>query len=170
MEKVTRSILPELNDINTPWLKIIESSDDLRSAVVQMRRQNVRLRLRSSRRRRSTFGLRRRSRSSLLRQRLAALKGTRADVRFLKGLLSAEIDHRNILNMLEAEAVGFSNELIVECSSQADELCLSVPFSSIAAGGKDACSACLRTAARFDAPAFEEALAAQRKSTALMLS
>ena len=39
LEKVANSILPDLNEINTPWLKIIETADDLRSAVMQMRRK-----------------------------------------------------------------------------------------------------------------------------------
>ena len=39
LDKVSNSILPDLNEINTPWLKIIENSDDLRSAVLQMRRK-----------------------------------------------------------------------------------------------------------------------------------
>ena len=32
--------MPDLNDINTPWLKIIETADDLRSAALQMRRKS----------------------------------------------------------------------------------------------------------------------------------
>jgi vacuolar-type H+-ATPase subunit C/Vma6 len=40
LEKVSNSILPDLNEVNTPWLKIIENSDDLRSAVLQMRRKS----------------------------------------------------------------------------------------------------------------------------------
>ena len=40
LEKVSNSILPDLNDINTPWLKIIETADDLRSAALQMRRKS----------------------------------------------------------------------------------------------------------------------------------
>ena len=40
LDKVSNSILPDLNEINTPWLKIIENSDDLRSAVLQMRRKS----------------------------------------------------------------------------------------------------------------------------------
>jgi len=90
MEKVTRSILPELNDINTPWLKIIESSDDLRSAVVQMRRKNFGSALGAV----AEDGRLSDYEDALDRHyfanALAALKGTRADVRFLKGLLSAK--------------------------------------------------------------------------------
>ena len=39
-EKLSKDILPDLNDINTPWIKILESSDDLRSAAQQMRRKS----------------------------------------------------------------------------------------------------------------------------------
>ena len=39
-EKLSKDILPDLNEINTPWIKILESSDDLRSAAQQMRRKS----------------------------------------------------------------------------------------------------------------------------------
>jgi len=167
MEKVTRSILPELNDINTPWLKIIESSDDLRSAVVQMRRKNFGSALGAV----AEDGRLSDYEDALDRHyftnALAALKGTRADVRFLKGLLSAEIDHRNILNVLEAEAVGFSNDLIVDMLIPGGRVVPKRAFSTIATGGKDAMLGLLRTASRFDATTFEEALARSEQEHSL---
>jgi V/A-type H+-transporting ATPase subunit C len=101
------------------------------------------------------------------RNALAALKGTRADVRFLKGLLSAEIDHRNILNVLEAEAVGFSNDLIVDMLIPGGRIVPKRAFSTIATGGKDAMLGLLRTASRFDATMFEEALARSEQEHSL---
>ena len=40
---------------------------------------------------------------------LASLSIKGAGVRFLRDLLKSEIDHRNILNIIEAEAVGIDN-------------------------------------------------------------
>ena len=34
--KVANSILPDLNEINTPWLKIIETADDLRLSLIHI--------------------------------------------------------------------------------------------------------------------------------------
>ena len=158
MEKVKRSILPELNDINTPWLKIIENADTLRSAVQQMRRKSFGTALSAV----AEDGVLSDYEDALDRhyfsKALKALKGTRADVRFLKDLLSAEIDHRNILNVLEAEAMGISNDAIVELLVPGGRVIPKRAFSAIATGGKEAMVSILRTAPRFDASAFEEAL------------
>jgi V/A-type H+-transporting ATPase subunit C len=167
LEKVAHSILPELNDINTPWLKIIENADDLRSAVVQMRRKPFGPAL---------IAVPEDSRLSdyedaldfhYFKKALASLSGKGADVRFLNGLLAAEIDHRNLLNILEAEAVGISSENIISMLIPGGKLIPSRAFSSIAAGGKDAAMDLLRSAGRFDFPAFEGTLSASKEMNSL---
>ena len=40
VEEVGNSILPEINDVNTPWLKVVESCDDMKSAAALMRRKS----------------------------------------------------------------------------------------------------------------------------------
>lgn len=167
MDKVKRSILPELNDINTPWLKIIENSDDLRSAVVQMRRKSFGSALMAV----PEDGTLSNYEDALDRHYFSnafdALRGNRADVKYLRELLSAEIDHRNILNVLEAGAVGLSNEAISEMLVQGGRVLPKRAFSTIATGGRDAMLTMLRSASRFDAPAFEAALSTSDEERSL---
>ena len=167
LEKVSHSILPELNDINTPWLKIIENAEDLRSAVVQMRRKSFGPAL---------IAVPDDSRLSdyedaldihYFKKALISFNGKGADVRFLNELLAAEIDHRNLLNILEAEAVGISSENIVSMLIPGGRLVPTRAFSSIAAGGRDAAIDLLRGAGRFDFPAFEEALSSSKEMNSL---
>lgn len=167
MEKITHSILPELNDINTPWLKIIESADDLKSASTQMRRKSFGSAL---------AGVPEDGRLSdyedaldrhYFSNALKALNGKGPDVRFLKDLVASEIDHRNILNVLEAGAVGLSNEQIVELLIPGGRVIPKRAFSAIATGGKDALLDMLRNAPRFDGASFEEALATSTETRSL---
>ena len=88
-------------------------------------------------------------------------------VRFLKDLVASEIDHRNILNVLEAGAVGLSNEQIVELLIPGGRVVPKRAFSAIATGGKDALLDMLRNAPRFDGPSFEEALATSTETRSL---
>jgi len=114
MEKITHSILPELNDINTPWIKIIESADDLRSASTQMRRKSFGSALAAVPEDARLSDYEDALDRHYFANALKALTGKGPDVRFLKDLVASEIDHRNILNVLEAGAVGLSNEQIVD--------------------------------------------------------
>jgi vacuolar-type H+-ATPase subunit C/Vma6 len=167
LEKVSHSILPELNDINTPWLKIIENAEDLRSAVVQMRRKSFGPALIAV-----PDGSRLSDYEDALdihyfKKALTSLNGNGGDVRFLNELLAAEIDHRNLLNILEAEAVGISLENIVSMLVPGGRLVNTRAFSSIAAGGRDAAIDLLRGADRFDFPAFEAALSSSKEMNSL---
>ena len=101
LDKVSNSILPDLNEINTPWLKIIENSDDLRSAVLQMRRKPFGSDLKS---------LPEDSRLSDYEDALdrhyykSAIKSLNANnpaTKYLRNYLAMEIDHRNMLNMFQ---------------------------------------------------------------------
>jgi V/A-type H+-transporting ATPase subunit C len=95
------------------------------------------------------------------------LNGKGADVRFLNELLAAEIDHRNLLNILEAEAVGISSENITAMLVPGGRLVPTRAFSSIAAGGKDAAMDLLRGSGRFDFPEFEAILSSSKEMNSL---
>ena len=137
LEKVAHSILPELNDINTPWLKIIENSDDLRSAVTQMRRKSFGQSLISlpedSRLSDYEDALDRHYFSNAIKQ----LSSSKPSSRYLRNYLSLEIDHRNILNILESDSMGIGFEEISTLLVPGGRLLPTSSFSSIAAGGKD---------------------------------
>ena len=167
LEKVAHSILPELNDINTPWLKIIENADDLRSAVVQMRRKPFGPALNAVPEDSRLSDYEDALDFHYFKKATASLNGKGADVRFLKDLLAAEIDHRNLLNILEAKAVGISSENIISMLVPGGRLIPTRAFSSIAAGGKDAAMDLLRGAGRFDFPAFEGTLSASKEMNSL---
>lgn len=167
LEKVSHSILPELNDINTPWLKIIESADDLRSAVVQMRRKSFGPALMAVAEDARLSDYEDALDVHYFKNALDSLKGKGADVRFLKDLLGSEIDHRNLLNVLEAEAVGISSDEIASMLVPGGRLLPARAFSSIAAGGKDAAMDLLRGSNRFDFPAFEGALSSSKEMNSL---
>ena len=167
LEKVAHSILPELNDINTPWLKIIENADDLRSAVVQMRRKPFGPALNAVPEDSRLSDYEDALDFHYFKKATASLNGKGADVRFLKDLLAAEIDHRNLLNILEAKAVGISSENIISMLVPGGRLIPTRAFSSIAAGGKDAAMDLLRGAGRFDFPVFEGTLSASKEMNSL---
>jgi V/A-type H+-transporting ATPase subunit C len=164
---VAHSILPELNDINTPWLKIIENSDDLRSAVVQMRRKSFGSDLNAV----SEDGRLSDYEDALdrhyFKHALNSIGGNSPVSRFLKELIGAEIDHRNLVNILEAEHVGISFEDVVSMLIPGGRLIPRRAFSSIAAGGQEAAMALLRGSNRFDFPAFEAALSQSKEMNSL---
>ena len=159
IEKVSHSILPELNEINTPWLKIIENSDDLRSAATQMRRKpfgpalialpdDARLSDYEDALDRHYFSI-----------ALKSLSGSKPASRFLRNYIGLEIDHRNILNILESNSMGIDSEEISNLLISGGKLIPSSAFSAIAAGGKASLIDILRTSNNFEFAEFEQLLA-----------
>ena len=165
--KVAHSILPELNDINTPWLKIIENSDDLRSAVTQMRRKSFGQSLMSlpedSRLSDYEDALDRHYFSNAIKQ----LSSSKPASRYLRNYLSLEIDHRNILNILESDSMGIGFEEISGLLLPGGRLLPPSSFSSIAAGGKDSMMDILRASSRFEISEFEQLLQESAKVRSL---
>ena len=159
VEEVGNSILPEINDVNTPWLKVVESCDDMKSAAALMRRKSFGSALAKVPENGSLADYE----DALDRHYYAAsqralLQSKGAPARFLSRLFAAEIDHKNIVNILEASAVGISNEQLVSLLIPGGRLVPKRAFSSIAAGGKDAMLDLLRAGDRFDNAAFEAVL------------
>ena len=167
LEKVSHSILPELNEVNTPWLKIIENSDNLRSAATQMRRKSFGSALLSlpDDARLSDYE------DSLDRhyftKALDSLSGNKPASKFLRNYLRLEIDHRNILNILESESMGINDEDITNLLITGGKLLPSSAFSSIAAGGKSALMDILRPSNKFDISMFEQLLKDCEKARSL---
>jgi len=168
VEEVGNSILPELNDVNTPWLKVVESCNDMKSAALLMRRK--------------TFGpalakvpedgsladyedaLDRHYYATSLKT-LGDAKG--APARLLRQLFASEVDHKNIVNILEASAVGIENERLVDFLIPGGHLVPKRAFSSIAASGRTAMMDLLRNANKFDFSSFETALDEAESSRSL---
>ena len=159
IEEVGNSILPEVNDINTPWLKVVESSDDLKSAALLMRRKSFG----SALARVPEEGSLSEYEDALDRHYFeTAIKAMRmakgAPARFLSRLFASEIDHRNIVNILEASAVGIPSDQLVSLLIPGGRLLPKRSFSTIASGGRNAMLDLLRAGDRFDMSAFEVAL------------
>ena len=167
MEKVSNSILPDLNEINTPWLKIIETADDLRSAALQMRRKPFGSDLKAlpedARLSEYEDALDR----HYFKSALKSLKANNPATRYLKDYLAMEIDHRNMLNILESDSIGMSSEETSKLLIPGGKILPSRSFSTIAAGGKSALTDILRTSARFDMAHFEMLLDEVVKSRSL---
>ncbi|MDA8530902.1 V-type ATPase subunit [Candidatus Poseidonia alphae] len=159
IEEVGNSILPEVNDINTPWLKVVESSDDLKSAALLMRRKSFG----SALARVPEDGSLSEYEDALDRHYFdTAVKAMRtakgAPARFLSRLFASEIDHRNIVNILEASAVGIPSDQLVSLLIPGGRLLPKRSFSTIASGGRGAMLDLLRAGDRFDMSAFEVVL------------
>ena len=166
-EKLSKDILPDLNDINTPWIKILESSDDLRSAAQQMRRKSFGSALTNlpedARLAHYEDALDRHYFAASLR----ALGHSGNDSRYLRNVLATEIDHRNILNVLEASAFGIEGNDLYEELIPGGRLMPQRSLSSIANGGRSAMMDVLRSNPKFDIAGFEEALATAEKERSL---
>ena len=81
-----------------------------------------------------------------------------APARFLSRLFASEIDHRNIVNILEASAVGIPSDQLVSLLIPGGRLLPKRSFSTIASGGRGAMLDLLRAGDRFDMSAFEVVL------------
>ena len=157
-DKLSKDILPDLNEINTPWIKILESADDLRSAAQQMRRKSFGSAL---------LNLPEDARLShyedaldrhYFATSLKSLSQNSNDARYLKKVLATEIDHRNILNVLEAAAFGIEGNDLLEELLPGGRLMPRRALASIANGGRSAMMDALRNNAKFDITGFEQAL------------
>jgi V/A-type H+-transporting ATPase subunit C len=166
-DKVANNILPALNDINTPWLKMIENADDLRSAATQMRRMPFGSDLMSLLEDAKLADYENALDRHYFKRSLASLSLKGKGVILLKDLLKSEIDHRNITNIIEAEAVGIDSEDIIEMLIPGGRLIPERAFPSIAAGGKNAALDILRSASRFDMQSFEGVLAESKSVNSL---
>ena len=166
-EKLSKDILPDLNEINTPWIKILESSDDLRSAAQQMRRKSFGSALlnlpEDARLSHYEDALDRHYFASSMK----ALGHSGNDSRYLRNVLATEIDHRNILNVLEASAFGIEGDALYEELIPGGRVMPQRSLSSIANGGRSAMMDALRNNAKFDIAGFEEALEESEKERSL---
>ena len=168
VDEVGNSILPETNDVNTPWLKVVESCDDMKSAAALMRRKSFGAALAKV----PENGTLADYEDALDRHYYAAsqralIQSKGAPARFLSRLFAAEIDHENIVNILEANAVGIDNERLVSLLIPGGRLVPKRAFSTIATGGKEAMLDLLRAGDQFDNAAFEAVLEEAETSRSL---
>ena len=166
VKKVANSILPEESEVNIPWLKIIEESNTIRDAVEQMRRlpfgkalvaigEDEGLQMYEDALDRHYF-----------KHSLSLLQGGAPDVRILRNHLAGEIDHRNIINILEGQAFGLSVEEINQALISGGRLLTERNFSQ-AVGSRDGLLDVLRQSNNFDSDGFQEAVSSSDEERTL---
>ena len=165
--KVANSILPDLNEINTPWLKIIETADDLRSAALQMRRKPFGADLKALPEDARLAQYEDTLDRHYFKSALKSLTANNPATRYLKDYLSMEIDHRNIMNIIEADSIGISSEEISKLLIPGGKILPTRSCSTIAAGGRSALFDVLRASSKFDMAHFEGLLEEVAKARSL---
>ena len=157
VKKVAHSILPEESEINTPWLKIIEESNTIREAVEQMRRLPFGKAILAVGEEEGLQKYEDALDRHYFKRSLSMLKGGSPEIRILKNHVCAEIDHRNIINILEGQAFGLSSEEITDALIPGGRLIPERSFSQ-ASNSRDGLLDVLRLSSKFDSEGFQNLL------------
>lgn len=166
VKKVSHSILPEESEINIPWLRIIEESNTLRDAVEQMRRLPFGKALLAMGEDEGLQTYEDALDRHYFKHSLSMLQGGAPDVRVLRNHLSSEIDHRNIINILEGHAFGLSSEEISQALISGGRLIKERSFSQVA-GNRDGLLEVLRQSNNFDFDGFQEVISSSDEERTL---
>ena len=157
VKKVSHSILPEESEINIPWLKMIEESDTIRDAVEQMRRLSFGKDLMAIGEDEGLQAYEDALDRHYFKNSLAQLKATSPDITILRNHLRAEIDHRNIINILEGHAFGLTGEEISQALISGGRL-ISKRNESQACASREGLLDVLRLSNTFDLNGFQSVL------------
>ena len=157
VKKVSHSILPEESEINIPWLKMIEESTTLRGAVEQMRRLSFGKALLAIGEEEGLQKYEDALDRHYFKQSLQLLQGGSPDIRILRNHLCAEIDHRNIINILEGQAFGLSGEEIIEALIPGGRLIAERNFAQ-ATSSRSGLLDVLRLSSKFDSDGFQNVI------------
>ena len=166
LEKVAHSILPEESEVNAPWLKIIEESNTLREAVEQMRRLPFGKALLAVGEDEGLQAYEDTLDSHYFKHSMSKLQSGSPDVRILRNFLAGEIDHRNIINILEGQAFGLSSEEITQALISGGRLVTERSFSQ-AISSRDSLLDILRQSNNFDFDGFQETITASDEAKTL---
>lgn len=157
VKKVSNAILPEESEINIPWLKIIEESSTIRDAVEQMRRLSFGKDLMAIGEDEGLQAYEDALDRHYFKNSLAQLKATSPDITILRNHLRAEIDHRNIINILEGHAFGLTGEEISQALISGGRL-ISKRNESQACTSRESLLDVLRLSNTFDLNGFQSVL------------
>jgi len=157
VKKVSNAILPEESEINIPWLKMIEESSTIRDAVEQMRRLSFGKDLMAIGEDEGLQAYEDALDRHYFKNSLAQLKATSPDITILRNHLRAEIDHRNIINILEGHAFGLTGEEISQALISGGRL-ISKRNESQACTSRESLLDVLRLSNTFDLNGFQSVL------------
>lgn len=166
VEKVANSILPEESEVNVPWLKIIEESTTIQEAASQMRRLPFGKALMALSEDKGLQAYEDELDTHYFSNSMKKLRGGSPDVRFLRNYLATEIDHRNIINILEGHSFGLNSEEITQSLIKGGRMVSEKNFSQ-ASASKDGLMDVLRQASNFDFDAFQNTMSISEKERTL---
>lgn len=158
-EKIANSILPEQNELNVPWLQMIEASSSLREAAEQLRKLPFGKALTSLPEDSSLEAYEDALDKHYFASALKQVEKGSGPATQLRVLIQCEIDNRNIVNLLEASAVGLRKELIQDRLIPGGRLLPKSRLASAATADRDGLLDLLRQDSRFDMAGFEESIA-----------
>ena len=164
--KVAHSILPEQSEVNAPWLAMIEEASTIRQAVEQMRRLPFGKALLALGEEAKLQDYEDQLDRHYFKNSLSKLGGGAPDVRILRNHIASEIDHRNIINILEGQTFGLSSEDIQQALIPGGRLFTESSFSQVS-NGRDGLLDALRQANNFDFESFQEAIASSDETKTL---
>ena len=166
VKKVAHPILPEESDVNIPWLKIIEESTTIQEAASQMRRLPFGKALMAIPEDKGLEVYEDTLDIHYFSNSMKKLQGGSPDVRFLKNYLAAEIDHRNIVNILEGHSFGLSSEEIVQSLIKGGRMITDKSFQQVSSS-KDGLVDVLRQTNNFDFDTFQNLLSESEEKRTL---
>ena len=158
LEEVTHAVLPEENEINKSWIEIISNSTTLAEAASAMKSLPLG---------KALAGLDEDAKLSVYEDALdlhyfdsalRAAKGMDLSDRVLRNHLQMEIDHRNILNILEARSLGIDNEVLRAALIPGGRLINNSQLNSASTADANGLLEILRRSSRFDVAGLEESL------------
>ena len=158
IEEVTHAVLPEENEINAYWIDMIRDSNTLAEAASAMRRLPLGKALSDIDEEADLSTYEDALDLHYFRSALSAVKGMDPSDRVLRNHLQMEIDHRNILNILEARNLGMSDEDLRSALIPGGRLISSNQLNSASTADSNGLLEMLRRFSGFDAAGLEEVM------------
>ncbi|MDP7202924.1 MAG: V-type ATPase subunit [Candidatus Poseidoniaceae archaeon] len=158
LEEVTHAVLPEENEINKSWIEIISNSDTLADAASAMKGLPLSKALTEIAEDAELSVYEDALDLHYFESAINAAKGMDLSDRILRNHLQMEIDHRNILNILEARNLGLDDEVLRAALIPGGRLINNSQLNSASTVDSNGLLEILRRSSRFDAAGFESAL------------
>ena len=158
VEKVAHNLLPVENEDNTIWLEIIQSSSTVAEAAEKMKGKQYAKAFKSLDEEATLSDFEDALDRQYYSDALKAVTGKRAAIGVLRTFLKSEIDHRNLLNLIQGAAIGMDPEERLSRLIKGGSLIPKSQFIAASSADLDGIVDLMRRSSRFDAGAFEEAL------------
>ena len=158
LDKVAHNLLPVENEDNGIWLDIIKNNSTLHEAAGNMREKQYRGAFKSLLEESTLSDYEDALDRHYYSNALKAVSGKGAALGVLRSFLKSEIDHRNLLNLIQGAAIGMTSEDRLSRLIIGGSLIPKSQFIAASNADLDGIVDLMRRSTRFDASAFEEAL------------